>query len=200
MAGRARRPFNPGTSPQKNTGIRVPKVVVDPVSSLKPWPTVVTVGGSEYEIPALSAADWLSVLMADPLNLDMMFLELAPHLAEAVDDALMDEILDFDQYLTLIQDVISAVAGRPWFKALRLIGSMAQSWDVVGAELELRGVDTARISLGAWLDIALITMLKLMDEKEVAMFTLKLEAPPPGQEQQELEMSTDDFQALMRNQ
>lgn len=175
-------------------------MVTDPIASLKPWTTIVTVAGEDFEVPALPAADWLSVLMADPLVLDDALIQLAPELGEAVDEALLSGDLDFDDYLNLLLDLVSTVSGRPWFKALRLIGSMQGSWDVVGAELELRGVDAARVSLGAWLDIALVTMLKLMDEKDVPMFTLKLEAPPPGQEPDEMEMSAQDFQALMGGQ
>lgn len=175
-------------------------MVTDPVASLKPWSTIVTLAGEDYEVPAWPAADWLSVLMTEPLDLDGALYQLAPELAEALDEALLSEVLTFDDYLNLVLDLISTASGRPWFKALRLIGTVRQNWDAVGAELELRGVDAARVSLGAWLDIALVTVLKMMNEKDIPMFTLKLEAPPPGAEPAEMEMSTDDFQALMRGQ
>lgn len=175
-------------------------MVTDPVASLKPWPTVVTVAGQDYEVPAWPAADWLSALMADPLDLNDLLYNLAPDLADAIDDALLSDALDFDDYLNLALDLVTTASGRPWFKALRLIGTVRENWDVVGAELELRGVDAARVSLGAWLDIALITVLKMMNEKDVPMFTLKLEAPAPGEEPAQMEMSADDFQALMRGQ
>lgn len=200
MAGRARRPFNPDSSPGSNGRIRVPSVVTDPVASLKPWPLAVQVAGEEYEVEPWTAADWLSVLMVEDMDLDDVLETLAPDVADALYQSLLQDQITIEDYVALGTDLITIASGRPWFKALRLIGTMSRSWDVVGAELEKRGVDASRISLGAWLDVALITMLGLMEEKDVTMFVNKLEAPPPGTDPMDQEMSRDDFQALMASQ
>lgn len=202
MAGHARRPFNPPTSgSQKSSGIRVPKVVTDPVWSLRPWPVDVRIDGNTIQIPALPACEWLALLMTDGLDVGDFFWSLSPDLSEALDDALYAERLSFDDYLDLIFGVLDQVCGRRWHIALRLIGSARASWDVVGAELVYRHVDAAVISLSAWLDVVLLIMLKSMEEKDVAMFTAKLEAPPPGVDpMDEMEMPADDFAALMAGQ
>lgn len=200
MVGRARRPFNPNSSSSNSGRIRVPSIVTDPVASLKPWPLAVRVAGREYEVEPWSAADWLSVLMAEDLDLDDVLEVLAPDVADALYRSLLQDQVTIEDYVALGTDLITVASGRPWYKALRLIGTMSRSWDVVGAELEKRGIDASRISLGAWLDVALITMLGLMEEKDVTMFVTKLEAPPPGSDPMDQEMSRDDFAALMAGQ
>lgn len=202
MAGRARRPFNPPTTQTPSSGgIRVPKVVTDPVWSLCPWPLDVQVDGKTIQIPAVPASEWLAMLMSDALDINDLFLTVAPDLAEAVDEALFEERLSLQEYADLILQVIDQVAGRPWHIALRLIGSARNSWDVIGAELVLRGVNAAQLSLSAWLDVVLLLMLRCMDTKDIPMFTAKLEAPPPGEDpMDDMEMSSDDFGALMAGQ
>lgn len=201
MAVPARRPFNPPTTPGAEPKVRVPRVVTEPVWSLQPWPVDVSLAGQQYQIPAAPAASWLGVLMTDAFVLDDLFLALAPELGDAVDEALYGERFSFDDYADLVLDIISNVSGRPWHIALRLIGSARNSWNVVGAELILKGVDATQISLSAWLDVVLLVMIRGMEAKDVAMFTAKLEAPPPGADPvDEMTMSTDDFGALMAGQ
>lgn len=201
MAGRVRRPFNPPSTGSQDAGrVQVPRIVTDAVASLRPWPIELTVGGVQVQIPAYPAADWLSVLMVDELRLDEILLALAPDVADVIDDALFDGSLSFDDYSDLMLNIITTAAGRPWHKALRLITTVQASWDVIGAELEQRGVDAERFSLGAWLDVALVTLLRNLNEKDVPLFVTRLEAPLPGDEVEEMTMSVDDFAALMASQ
>lgn len=154
--------------------------------------------GQTVQIPALPAAMWLATLMSDSLDVSNLFLALAPDLADALDEALFAERLSLEDYVDLAFQVIDQVAGRPWHIALRLIGSARASWDVVGAEMVFRHIDAAQVSLSAWLDAALLVMIRSMDSKDVTMFLAKLEAPPPGVDPfDEMEMPADDFAALM---
>jgi hypothetical protein len=201
VAGRARRPFNPPSSGTKDKGhIKVPRIVTDAVMSLRPWPIEMTVAGQDVQIPALPAADWLSVLMVENLVFDDVLMNLAPDVAEVVDQALFDGSITFDDYSKLLLDLISTVSGRPWHKALRLIAVVHVSWDVIGAELEFKGIDATEVSLGAWLDVALIALLKNLEEKDIPLFVTRLEAPAPGAEEEEMTMAPDDFAALVANQ
>ena len=202
MAGRPRRAFNPHTStPAADSGgLRVPEICTDPVWSLRPWPVQIIVAGRELEIPAQPAADWLAVLMRDSFSTDDMFRSLSPGITDALDEALYSGALPFEEYSAMALDVISAAAGRPWYIAIRLVATAQQSWGVIGAELLRRGINAAVVSLSGWLDVALLIMLQSMDKKDVTMFTTKLTAPPPGADPMEMEMSADDFQALMDGQ
>ena len=184
-----------------NTGngrIGVSQLVTDAVQSLRPWPVWLTVNGEELEIPALCAADWLAILMNEDLDLE----DVLPGLLGDEDDEILEELLleglltvdDKDQ---LSLEVISTVAGRPWWVALRLIGAASHSWDALGAEM-VRKADASRLSLSAWLDVLFHTTLLATDEDKRTMFQLKLEVPPEGYgpKPEELTIGTDTFMSM----
>jgi hypothetical protein len=57
-------------------------------------------------------------------------------------------------------------------------------------------VDPERISIAAWLDVLLVTILNSMEPKETTMFSMRLEAPPPTVEApqpEEMEMERGAF-------
>lgn len=193
------RPRSAPDTPSTDSGrIQVPSLNLDPIQSMRPWPVVVTLGGQELEIPALPAVDWLAILMAADPQLDDVF----PGLLSAEDaDWVEEEILDGNLTLTDFQEllfqVIETASARRWWVTMRLVDVARRSWDVIGSEMLLRGVDAAVVSLSAWLDVLLITVLKNMDPKEVTMFTMRLEAAPDQeQEPEEMEMSRSAFMAL----
>lgn len=189
----------PDTSDTPDSGrITVPSLNLDPIQSMRPWPVVVTCVGREVEIPALAAVDWLVILMGTEPQLDDVFPGLLePEDADWVEEQILDGRLGLVEFQDLIFDVIETVSARKWWVTLRLVDLARRSWDVVGSEMLLRGVDATRISLSAWLDILLITVLKNMDPKEITMFNLRLEAAPDEeQEPEEMEMSRSAFMAL----
>lgn len=181
---------------QPDTGrIPVPKLTGDPVWALKPWPVTIQAGGRDYTIPALPAADWLAVLMADPFDPDDLILEL-------VDDGrelLFIETMTADDLEHICFDIIATVSARPWWIAMRLVAMARGNWSVLGAELILKGIDPQRVSLAAWLDALLLITLRTMDSKDVTMFTMRLEEPPPEEAASvadELEMSAEAFLSM----
>lgn len=167
----------------------------DPVLSLRPWPVVITMNGDTYEIPALPAADWLQVLMQESPDLEGILMELCPNGAKL----LFDDSVGQEELWDVLLDVVENVSGRHWWIALRLINVCRASWNVLGAEMFYRGVDPTRLSLAAWLDAMLLIIIRAMEPKDVAMFTLKLEAVPAGEESdpEEMEMSQDQFLSMM---
>lgn len=197
MAGRPRSA--PSTPSPESGRVTVPSLNRDPVQSLQPWPVVVTVCNEDLTIPALPAVDWLQVLMSDPLQLDDIF----PGLLDSedidwVEEQMLHGRLAAGEFQDLVLDIIETASARKWWVALRLVDVAKRSWDAIGSEMLLRGVDAARMSLAAWLDILLITIIKNMDSKDVTMFTSRLEAPPPEEEAdpESMEMSTSQFMAL----
>ena len=190
------------TPPSQASGsdrITVPKLNRDPIQSLAPFPVEVTVAGHDFVIPALPASEWLSVLMVEDLALDDVFPGLLSEVdTEAVEDVILLGRLDLDEIEDTILAIIETVSARHWWVTLRLIETARGSWDVLGAEMGLRGVDPSRISLSQWLDILLLVTIRAMDPKEVQMFTMKLEAPPPNVEpdESEMEMSQSAFMAM----
>jgi hypothetical protein len=81
---------------------------------------------------------------------------------------------------------------------MRLVDLARRSWDAIGGEMLSRGVDAGALSLSGWLDILLITVLRNMEQKDITLFNMRLEAPPEGEqpEPEELEMSRSAFMAL----
>jgi hypothetical protein len=179
--------------------VNVPKLNRDPVSSLRPYSVTVTIGSDDVEVPALSAADWLSVLMVERVELDDIFPGLlSVEDTDTVEEAILDGSLDIEEFRGLILGVIETASARQWWVALRLVEVARTSWDVIGAEMIFRGVDAESLSLSAWLDVLLLTILRNMEPKDTQMFTMRLETPPPEEKgaAEELEMSQDAFMAM----
>lgn len=178
--------------------ISVPALNLDPVQSLQPWPVTVTFCNEDVTIPALSAADWLTVLMSKDLSLDDVFPGLlGEEEAEWADEQILLGRMGVDELQDLVLDIIELASARRWWVALRLVDVARRSWDVIGAELTLRGVDARSVSLSAWLDVLLVTVLKNMDAKDTTMFNLRLEAAPEEEATTEdLEMDRSSFLAL----
>jgi hypothetical protein len=175
----------------------IPKLNRDPIQSLCPFSVIVDVCGRDMEIPPLPAADWLAVLMVENLDLDNIFPGfLSPEDEDLVDDLLTTGQLDMDEYEDILLSVIETASARDWWVTFRLVEMARTSWDVLGAELTLRGVDATQVSLAAWLDVVLILALQAMDPQKTQMFTMKLQAPPPEVEADEPEMAVSDFMAM----
>lgn len=193
MAGR-----RPSASEPEIPTVRVPNQTKDPIWSLRPWPVVVTANGRDVEFPAAPAADWLAVLMTDPIDLE----DIIRLLATDGEKLLFDEDFGAESY-EMCLEVISSVSGRPWWQAMRLINVAKANWNTVGAEMLYRGFFPGDVSLSAWLDVALVVIIKLMDPKQVTMFTMQLEMPPvdviDGESQeQEMEMDRNQFLSMGR--
>jgi len=195
----AGRPQSAPSSPSTDSGrFTVPSLNLDPIQSMRPWPVVVTCCGRDVEIPALAAVDWLVILAAPEPHLDDIFPGLLePEDADWVEEQILAGKLGLSDFQDLLYGIVETASARKWWVTLRLVDLARRSWDAIGAEMLLRGVDAAVVSLSAWLDILLITVLRNMDPKDITMFTMRLEAPPEGeQEPEEMEMSRSAFMAL----
>ena len=174
----------------------VPRQTTDPIWSLKSWPVVLSIGGRDWEIPAASAADWLSVLMPSPVDLDEIIMTMVTN----GESLLFDESVG-GELENVMLDVISLVSGRPWWQTLRMIAVAVNNWNVLGGEMLYRGIIPDQVSLSQWLDVLLLVTIRSMDPKDVTMFTLQLENPPVevvDSVAEEMEMSRDQFLSMAR--
>ena len=171
-----RRPSSVGV-PDELAGqakaVATPSLNLDPVWSLKPWPVMVLLGGREFEIPAMAAADWLSYLMQPVPDVDGLILDFLG----ASDDLLYAGRITVEELYEAILDLISTVCARPWWVALRQVNVARSGWHVLGPKM-LERVDFEHVSIAAFLDVLLVVTLESMDPKTTAMFVLKLEAVP----------------------
>ncbi len=134
----------------------------------------------DYEVPAMSPADWLAYLMAAVPDMDGLVLDFF----NGTDELLYEGKLAVEDLYEAFLDLISTVCARPWWIALRQIQVAREAWHVLGPKM-LRRVDMDRVSIAAFLDVLIVETLEAMDPKETTMFLLKLEAPlvEPGGEQ-----------------
>jgi hypothetical protein len=185
------------SAPESSSRVTVPKLNKDPIQSLCPHSVIIPVGMYEVEIPAMPAADWLSELMVPDLTLDNIFPGfLSEEDTDLVEEMIISGDLDIEEYEQIILSVIETASARDWWVTFRLIEMARTNWDVLGAELTLRGVDAGQVSLSSWLDVILILALRNTDPKDATMFTMRLEAPPPDTETEEPEMAASQFMSM----
>lgn len=191
--------------PQRSSGppprTIIPDLVTNPIWSLQPWGLNIVVGGDHYSIPAQPAAVWLSALMEPDSN----WLDIFPGLADGdasdvLTEAVIDDRIEGDELTEVGKDILTEVGGRPWWVTVRLVHAAVTSWNYLGGEIAMRGVDASRLSLAAWLDAVFHIMLRAMDQKDHTKFLVSLETPPPSElaNVPEPEISADAFGALMR--
>lgn len=118
---------------------------------------------------------------------------------DKVTDYLLDGRIDFTQIRRASLDVVSSVTGRPWWFSMRLIKTIVASWEVIGGEIAMRGIDAERLSVSAWLDAALLICLRSLESNKITMFMSQLEIAPPEEaadQEESMTMSADTFMAL----
>lgn len=180
----------------------VPEQAVNAVASLRPFDAEVNVAGQWIPVPAMSAAEWLELIMGD-LELFAIFPgQCSEEDQDYVDQCLLEGVVDTDEVDEATLDLIEAAGGRPWWIVLRMIRVAEDKWGVLGADMIRTGVDPRNLSLSAWLDVLWITFFQHMDDKKWIIFASQIEAVPPQaaarQSIETMEMSSDSFTALMR--
>jgi hypothetical protein len=140
--------------------------------------------------------------MAEPLDLfDIVPGMCGPYFESDVVHRMLDGLSEVQDIRRAGLDVISNVTGRPWWFSMRLIKTVMVSWEIVGGELAMRGIDAQRMSIAAWLDAVYYICIKNIEHSKLQMFMSQLEVPPPEElpfieDSAEMEMSTDEFLAL----
>lgn len=178
-----RRPASGGgASPMPDTSsgsgnVTMPKTNRDPVWSLCPWPIEVIRPGLELRIEALPAVHWLQFLL-HPTEPDFTSLiaELLPELEEYYLGN--DEAPDLDGLRETVLEIVGVAGARPWWQVLRLTMMAASNWDILGPRLIMNGANATQVSLAAWLDVLILTVLENIEPSKATMFTLQLEAVP----------------------
>ena len=138
--------------------------------------------------------------MQDDIDLfDVVPAMCGPAFEDQVTHHLLLGQIELPQIRRAALDVISSVTGRPWWFSMRLIKTVAASWEVIGGEIAMRGVDAERLSISAWLDASFLICLRSLESNKITMFVSQLEIAPPeeaaGQEEN-MFMSADTFMAL----
>lgn len=142
-----------------------------------PRPVLVELGGREYRIPAMPAAQWMLVL------LERGWADIVPGLCEGELEDLHDEIalgfVSTQECEQAAMDAVSAAAGTDWWSAVRLLHSAAQDPAAMG-ELRSTGLDITTAPLGAVLVALYRIYTRDREPKEVAKVDHELTKLPPG--------------------
>ena len=194
-----------GSQPQTP---QLPELVNNPVASLRPFDVEVRIGDNWIVVPGRPAVDWLELIMGDleEFDLDAIFPGLAEDPDELVNESLWNGEVTVDDLYRKALELISAVAGRPWYVALRMIRLAESRWSILGSAVA-RNVDVTKVSLSAWLDELWLQLFEHTGQDKWTMLAsqIEIEPPPltPDEETQKdpfagMEMSRDQFTQLMR--
>lgn len=167
--------------------------------ALQPWPVQVWIGRHCLDIPAMTAAEWVGMLMLDP---DLGGLEdlIDDHLADEIMDDIMDGHLAPDIMQNRMLEIVTLVSGRPWWVTLRLLYAAQESWDAIGGYLAIKGVNAAMMSFQAFMDALLNAILCHVDPKNHSSMMTKLKMPPKGVDGPKIDEAreADVFMAYMK--
>lgn len=146
------------------------------------WPEPVTVrlDGETYTIPARPAVDWVRTLVSnDPLGIFPGLLDDDERHADVV-EALAEDEEYAAKVRTVARSALTAVAGRPWWQADKLVQFAAINWAGILGQLALHGVDVGSLSLPAFLNAVYAWHVERLDEKGRDRFDRELADAPPG--------------------
>lgn len=163
--------------------IRLSKVGVDPVSSMRSWGAEVAFADRAFKVPAMDAAGWLELLLADPVDYEGLFPGLAgPEAVYEVNQMMLRGQGSEDDLRQAILDLVETVSGRSWWITLRLCFSARSNWESVGGEMARSGIYPWGMPLGYWLDAAYSTMIDMLlkgpTPKDAANWSRALTQPP----------------------
>jgi hypothetical protein len=166
--------------------IHLTKIDVDPVSSMRAWGADVSFADRVFHVPAMDAAGWLELLLADPVDYEGLFPGLAgPDAVYEVNQLILAKDATSDDLEQAILDLVEAVSGRAWWVTLRLCFSIRSNWESVGGEMARSGIYPWGMPLGYWLDAAYATMIDLFMKgpkpKQAADWSRAVAQPPVTQ-------------------
>jgi hypothetical protein len=121
---------------------------VDPIASMRCWSLTVELGGREYEIPALPAADWWPVIAGgDLMSVTDLFTKL-----DDFDEMLLDGTIDGAELGRVLTETVEQIAGRSLHVTYVLATVAGTQWPVVGGQLAQDGFRWDVMPIGAALD------------------------------------------------
>jgi hypothetical protein len=173
-------------------------VDVDGAACIVPRSVAVELGGREFRIPAAPAAPWMLTLLEGGWA-DIVPGMLVGDGLDALHDDIADGVVTTEQCEQAARDVVSTVAGCPWWSAAKLLHSAAADPAAMG-ELRMSGADPEVVPLGA----ALVALYRIYtrdkEKKDIAKLDAELDKLPPGvsaAERYDPAVAADAFERMM---
>lgn len=159
---------------------------MDPLAALKCWPITVELGGLEFTIPPVPAAEWfLAILGGQPLPIVPGL--LTPEEQEVVSDLIVFGRVDLREVVTASREALELASGWRWWEADRLIRSAGAQWKLLGGDLTRSGVDLNVLPLGAVLNALYSMAVKGMNEQKRQALDFQISQPPAELAEEERE-------------
>lgn len=199
MTPRPRRSLGsgPGASEGDSPAIVLPRVHCNALASLDAQDIAVSFVDIEWIIPAMTAAQWLRLLWADPFQVDAIFPGLVDG-ADDVTDAILDGLISFDDITDVATEILEEASGYRWWFTLRLATVAREMWPRLGGMMINNGVHPQNMSLGAWCTAAYQLCLDNQEPANAYKFANALNDPPPGIEDPSVQAADEEaFLAAM---
>jgi len=175
-------------------------VNVDPLASMRCWAISVELGGREFEIPALPAVDWWSLIVSGDATqiVDLLRSETRAD-DDALDAMLLDGRITTEEISQAIADVVEEVTGRSFHAAFVLATIATSAWPMVGGQLARDGFRWDVAPIGAALDAIYAIIVESLKEKNRDKFLELLENDTvslPGRKRTPSQRVVDEFETM----
>lgn len=140
---------------------------------------MVRIANRVYEIQEQPASMWVAHLAGESPIVDLLNL-LEEEDREEVEDGILSGEVELTELNSVLTELLGLVSGRSWWFTLRLIHAAQDSWDSLGGYLVLKGVRADQLSLQAWMDALLATVLRHIEPDKHTQWLARMSAPPAG--------------------
>lgn len=172
---------------------------VDPVASMRCWAIALEIGGREYEIPALPAADWWPILLSGGPG---RVIDLIPSRMGGPDDLdaqLLAGEVDGKELGSALTEAIEEATGRSVHVATVLAVIADDRWDIIGPAIAQAGFRWDQQPIGAALDLIYGIVTAGMNEENRGKFFQLLEnesLTQPGRKREPSQEVVKEFEAM----
>lgn len=170
---------------------------VDPLASMRCWALTVELGGREYEIPALPAADWWPVVSDPDASSFLDILKSGP--ADDLDAQLLDGSITGAELGAVMMDAVAEATGRSFHASFVLATVATSQWPIIGGELAQRGFRWDVMPIGAALDAVYAIVVAGLEEKNREKFLALLEdetLSQPGKKRTPSQRVVGEFESM----
>lgn len=142
---------------------------VDPLASMRCWAITVSLGGRDFDIPAMPAVDWWPVL-DDPIKV----LDILESSAD-LDEMMLDGTVARTEISEGCRAAIAEVTGRSFHAALVLVSVANTQWPTIGGTLAQSGFRWDVQPIGAALDAVYAIVANGLEKADLDKFKALIE-------------------------
>lgn len=172
---------------------------VDPLASMQCWAITITLGGREYEIPALPAVSWWPVLVSGDVTQILDFILSTPGDLFSLDELLLSGELTSAEMAPALTDALEVATGRSMHVGIVLATVAGMHWASINGALVRRGFRWEGQPIGAVLDAIYVEVTGRLDKEALDKFEALLEdesATQPGKKRTVSQNVRSEFEAM----